>query len=134
MSAVDSSVVIAGFATWHTMHREARAVLDTGPAVVGHGLIESYSVLTRLPAPHRAEGEIVSAFLADAFPGAPLTLDAQRLRRFVLDLADSGVSGGAVYDALIATTAQATDHVLVTCDVRAAETYGRVGCEARLLA
>ena len=71
MTAVDSSVVVAGFATWHTLHEEARRVLDRRPRVVGHAMVESYSVLTRLPAPHRADGSVVVEFLDASFPEEP---------------------------------------------------------------
>lgn len=49
MKAVDSSVVIAAFATWHEHHAIARKAMASRPRLIAHAAIESYSVLTRLP-------------------------------------------------------------------------------------
>ena len=66
MLAVDTSVVIAGFAAWHDGHDAALTVLDRGPRVPAHVLIESYSVLTRFPPPHRTPPAIAMSFLKRA--------------------------------------------------------------------
>lgn len=126
-------MVIAGFATWHTLHEEARRVLDRRPRVVGHAMVESYSVLTRLPAPHRAAGRVVVEFLEASFPEEPLVLDAAALRAFALGLAGLDITGGSVYDALIGSTALAWRQELVTCDSRARRIYQQVGCRVRHL-
>lgn len=60
-TAVDASVVIASFASWHENHDIARRILDGGARLIEHGALETCSVLTRLPALHRASGEIVRA-------------------------------------------------------------------------
>jgi hypothetical protein len=133
MIAVDTSVVVAGFASWHTMHGQAAEVLAEGPAVPGQVLAESYSVLTRLPPPHRAPPALVGEFLAERFPQPPLVLPARRLREFVLGFSTLGVVGGSVYDALVAGAAAHAGLTLVTCDGRATPVYQRVGCEIRLL-
>lgn len=77
MIALDTSVAVAGFASWHEGHASAAGILARKPRLPAHVLIESYSVLTRLPAPHRASGDIVEAFMAERFPGALLTLPTQ---------------------------------------------------------
>jgi predicted nucleic acid-binding protein len=133
MIAVDTSVVVAAFASWHTMHGQAAEVLAAHPAVPGQVLAESYSVLTRLPPPHRAPPSLVTEFLAERFPQPPLVLPADRLREIVLGLSTRGVLGGAVYDALIGGTAGHAGLTLATCDSRAIPVYERVGCEIRLL-
>jgi len=43
--------VVAGFASWHEGHRSAAAALARKPRVPAHVLVETYSVLTRLPPP-----------------------------------------------------------------------------------
>lgn len=96
-------------------------------------MVESYSVLTRLPAPHRADGRVVVEFLEASFPEEPLVLDPAALLGFALGLADLGITGGSVYDALIGSTASAWRQQLVTCDSRARRIYERVGCRVRLL-
>jgi hypothetical protein len=127
--AVDSSVVIAGFASWSEQHEPAIAVLDDGPRLVAHAALEAFSVLTRLPQPHRAEPGIVRTFLADQFPETWLTLSAARHRRFVEVCSDSAITGGAVFDGLIASTAVAHGASLASCDRRAAAAYRAIGVD-----
>lgn len=127
MKVADTSVVVAGFASWHEKHEVARRSLDEGPRLVEHCALETYSVLTRLPPPHRATGSVVRDFLAARFQRPFLRMSAVSHRRFLLALADHGVAGGAVYDALIAATAAEVGAELVTCDRRAQVTYERYG-------
>ncbi len=54
MICVDSSVAIAGFASWHERHADAAAVIHGKVAMPSHAIFETCSVLTRLPPPHRA--------------------------------------------------------------------------------
>lgn len=127
MRVVDTSVVVAGFATWHERHESARRVLDGSPRLVEHCALESYSVLTRLPAPHRAPSDVARDFLAARFRRPFLRMSAASHRRFVLGLSDHGIAGGAVYDALIAATAAEAGAELATCDRRAQATYEKYG-------
>lgn len=133
MNAVDSSVVVAACASWHEAHDIARRAIDRRPRLVAHCALEAFSVLTRLPAPHRVPPEMVVAFLGDRFPAAPLALDAARLHRLVSDLHGLGVAGGAVYDGLVALSASAHRATLLTLDRRAVVTYRRCGARHRLL-
>ena len=71
MIAVDTSVVVAAFASWHQGHTSATAALARRPRVPAHVLLETYSVLTRLPPPHRAPAGLVAAFLAERFTAPP---------------------------------------------------------------
>lgn len=133
MIAVDSSVVIAAFASWHKSHAAARKALDSRPHVVGHAVVESYSVLTRLPPPHRAPAALVRDFLVDRFPSPYLVLSGARLRDLLPWLADSDIIGGATYDALIGLTARESGAELISFDRRAAVTYEAVGVQTRSL-
>lgn len=133
MKAADTSVVVAAFASWHENHEAARRALDGGLRLVEHCALETYSVLTRLPAPHRAPPGLVRDFLESRFPEPFLRLGAPDYKRFVLELAGHGVSGGAAYDALVAATAAAFDAELVTCDRRAAPIYERYEVPTRLI-
>jgi predicted nucleic acid-binding protein len=123
MTAVDTSLVVAAFASWHEQHAAARTVLDRGVRLIDHCALETYSVLTRLPPPHRSPAAVVRAFLRARFPAPVLRLDADRFKAFVLDLAVKDITGGAAYDALVAATAAANRAELVTCDRRAAAVY-----------
>jgi predicted nucleic acid-binding protein len=131
--AADSSVVVAAFATWHESHALASGALADDVRLPAHAALESYSVLTRLPSPHRADPRLVGSFLADRFPEPLLVLDPAAHERLVDELATLGIVGGAVYDGLIAATAREAEATLVTLDRRAAATYDRFRVGFRLL-
>ncbi len=133
MTAADTSLVVAAFATWHERHEAARRALDGGVRLIEHCALETYSVLTRLPAPHRASGEVVRDFLRARFPQPFLRLSAGAFRGFLSTLPDRAVSGGAAYDALVAATAVSHDAELVSCDRRASIIYERYGVRTHLL-
>jgi predicted nucleic acid-binding protein len=132
--ALDSSVLVAAFAAWHEAHELARRECKQRAHPIGQSLAESYSVLTRLPEPHRAGPSLVSQFLQQKMFGEPLVLDAASTRTLPSRLAELGISGGATYDAVIALTAAAHDAVLMSLDHRAATTYQRCGVRFELLA
>lgn len=133
MIAVDSSVVIAACASWHESHAAALGTFQRRPRLIGHCAIEAYSVLTRLPAPQRVPSGLVVEFLRERFPQEPLVLSASELRDLVADLHQRGITGGAVYDGIVAMSARAHGAELVSLDRRAAETYRRCGVALRLL-
>ena len=134
MKAADTSLVVAAFASWHEKHEAARRALDGGLRLIEHCAIETYSVLTRLPPPHRTSGKVVRDFLTARFPQPFLRLSAQAYKDFILGLPDHGVTGGAAYDALVAATAAGCGAELVTCDQRALPVYERYGLRTQLLA
>jgi predicted nucleic acid-binding protein len=133
LKAADTSVVVAAFASWHEQHAPARRALDAGLRLVDHCALESYSVLTRLPAPHRSAPALVLEFLDARFPRPWLCLTEATYHAFIKALPARGISGGASYDALVAATAVACDAELVSCDRRAWTTYERMGVRATLL-
>ncbi|MSQ58239.1 MAG: PIN domain-containing protein [Betaproteobacteria bacterium] len=127
MKAADTSLVIAAFASWHENHEAARRSLDIGLRLVEHCALETYSVLTRLPPPHRISSIVAQEFLETRFPQPFLRLSAKAYKEFILELPDHGITGGAAYDALVAATAAAFGAELVTCDRRAMPVYERYG-------
>jgi predicted nucleic acid-binding protein len=131
--AADTSAVVAAFASWHESHDAARGALDAGLRLIDHCAIETYSVLTRLPEPHRVRGGLVRDFLAARFPDPLLRLSPRSYRDFVLELPDRRIAGGAAYDALVAATAAAHGAELVSCDRRAVPVYEAYGVQVRLL-
>ena len=133
MKAADSSLVVAAFASWHERHDSARRALDLGLQLVEHCAVETYSVLTRLPPPHRASGELVRDFLRARFKVPFLRLTVEAHRKFLLGLPEQGIVGGAVYDALVAATAAEHGAELVSCDRRAASVYARYGIRYQVL-
>src|SRR5205814_6170974 len=105
LKAADTRVVIAAFASWHEHHEQARRALDASLKLIEHCALESYSVLTRLPSPHRTSATVARDFLQARFPPPWLRLSPQAYRDFVSGLPDRSVTGGAAYDALVAATA-----------------------------
>lgn len=90
-------------------------------------------MLTRLPEPFRAEPSVVAEFLERTFTTDRLVLDTAHQAALPSRLAGLGISGGAVYDALIALTASAAGAEIVTLDRRALATYERCRVPARML-
>jgi predicted nucleic acid-binding protein len=131
--AADTSVVVAAFASWHEHHEAARNALDRGLHLIDHCALETYSVLTRLPPPHRCPSTVVRDFLRLRFTGPFLRLDAQAYKVLVLGLPERGVMGGGSYDALVGATAAAHSATLVTFDRRAASVYKAYGVRAIFL-
>jgi predicted nucleic acid-binding protein len=131
--AVDTSVVVAAFASWHVGHRAAAAALAHKPRIPAHVLVETYSVLTRLPPPHRAPANLVVAFLLERFAGPPIALPAKAHIALLERAATAGVTGGGIHDALIAATALHARARLLTRDRRAASTYERFHVDYEIL-
>ena len=123
MIAPDTSVLVAGFATWHEGHASAARALNRGVSLVAHTALETYSVLTRLPPPHRVAPGVVRAYLASVTSAEFLTLDARAHRDLIDDLSAHNIAGGAAYDALVGSTANAAGATLLTRDRRAVRTY-----------
>ncbi len=133
MKAADTSVVVAAFASWHEHHDRARQALDRGFRMIDHCALETYSVLTRLPPPHRCGAEVVRDFLRARFIEPFLRMDGQLYKDFVLALPEHAVAGGGAYDALVAATAAAHSASLITCDRRAASVYESYGLRATFI-
>jgi predicted nucleic acid-binding protein len=131
----DTSVLVASFASWHEHHEVAFRAVGRMDGVIAHCLLETYSLLTRLPAPHRMTADVVSRYLHLAFGGHEvygLPPDDQRV--LVATCAAQGVSGGAVYDAVIAATCARAGARLLTLDGRARQTYAALSVEHELIA
>jgi predicted nucleic acid-binding protein len=120
---VDSSVAVALGLADHELHgRVAAALRGLTLGLAGHAAFETYSVLTRLPAPHRRSPGVIAELLQRNFP-ATRHLGVAAARRLLDELPGSGTSGGKVFDALVAACAAEHDVPLATIDERATETY-----------
>lgn len=108
--------------------RSAGAVLG----LAGHTAPETYSVLTRLPGSQRLSAAVALKVIAQNFP-ASHHLSADRASTALSELADAGVSGGAVYDGLVALAAREAGIVLLSRDRRASPVYGRIGTRFELI-
>jgi predicted nucleic acid-binding protein len=71
-------------------------------------LVESYSVMTRLPAPHRLSPPDALELLAGSFESQArvVGLGGRETWRFLHTTAGAGVAGGRAYDALVLSCVQ----------------------------
>lgn len=107
-AGVDTSAFVAAVCAWHEKHHATVAVLEDllgGGAkltIPEHAVLESYAVLTRLPAPHRLRPADAADLLARnaalmpecAAPKGPA-------RKLVASWAANDIAGGRIYDLLI---------------------------------
>ena len=101
-------------------------------ALTSHSLAETYSVLTRLPDDLRLTPDDAARLIDQRF-APPLLLAAKTARRLPDALSKAGVTGGAVYDALVALAAVEHDCQLATRDARAKATYEAIGADVVLV-
>jgi len=127
--AFDTSVLVAGFSSWHEHHESAVASLDaaTGPALIAHCALETVSTLTRMPEPLRVAASDVVLYLRSWFGSELIALDARGSSTLIDELVDRSIDGGAVYDGLVAATARAHGATLTSADRRARPTYAALG-------
>ncbi len=123
-TAVDTSVLVAGVLEWHEAHAVCRAERARWkrsrrkPSIPAHALLESNAVLTRLPAGYRLRAEDAREVLEAAYAELPVAPLPEGLWNLVAEMAERGVTGGAVYDAVIlASAAAAGADELVTLDL-----------------
>lgn len=90
--------------------------------MTGHSLVETYSVLTRLPGDARLLPGDAAQLLKKNF-GSPFLVDGQVAADVPRVLAEQGIAGGAAYDALVALAVKGADITLLTRDLRAVATY-----------
>ena len=123
----DTSVLVASVLKNHVHHVEAAvwhaAARDRSVEVVvsAHTLAEMYVALTKMPhGMNLAPSEVWKVIDADVLPHATLrTLSVAGYSRLVRRLADEGVVGAAIYDAVIAEVARlAKVDAVVTFNVR----------------
>ena len=115
--------MVAVLSSWHEYHERAchevenRLDRKQGMIVAGPALIETYSVLTRLPAPHRIAPVDALRLLEHNFiqNAEVITLGGPAYGILLREAARDAVSGGRVYDAVIAACARkARVHALLT--------------------
>jgi hypothetical protein len=119
-------VAVAALATWHVGHDDARKAAAAA-SIPAHARLETFSVLSRLPAGRRIDPDLVATLIRRWFPARRTLVPTARLSREIVERCqDAGVTGGAVYDALVGLTATEAGLTLVTRDARAQETYRRL--------
>ncbi len=112
----DTSVLVAALLVKHVNHhvafpqlelarrREAKGYLST------HRLAELYAVMTRLPQPLRVSPEEAEAVITDLLGYLePVPLLAEDYQRALVRMIDLKLTGGSVFDAVIAQAALKVD-------------------------
>ena len=123
---LDASCLVPLVAEWHEHHEQTtkdyRARLRRGehPVIPVHALLESYSVLTRLPPPLKTPPESAAEVLTKYFANVEIAGLESKLGWFVIRSSSAlDIAGGRIYDAAIAAAAaEAGASVLVTWNVK----------------
>jgi len=124
---LDTSAAIALLVEDHEAHAATLdAIRGRRLGLAGHAWFETYSVLTRLPAPLRRSPADAGHLLARNFPATGFLAEAEAAR-LGDEFARLGISGGAVYDALVGAAARQHGRPLVTGDARAKPVYEALG-------
>lgn len=133
--ALDSSCMVAAVCTWHEHHRPAAKAIERRLArgerlaIAAHALLETYAVLTRLPAPHRlAPAEAWTLINANFVAHATVVALKGAAHPVLLDrLASLGIAGGRTYDGVIAECAvEARVDALLTFNPRHFDSLKRI--------
>jgi len=106
--------MVAAVSSWHEHHDAARDELErrlnAGDMLVAPApaLVEAYSVLTRLPAPHRLSPLDAWTLVSTNFVRKRriVTLQGSAYKSLLKRLAIDGIGGGRTYDKVIAECAQ----------------------------
>jgi predicted nucleic acid-binding protein len=122
---------VAAVCAWHRHHAATRREIERRDAageklvLAAHSLAEAFSVLTRLPEPHRLRSDDALALIEANWGETRLVaLAATDYRAALRRCRDAGIGGGAVYDALIAACARkARVATLVTWDLEGFERF-----------
>ncbi|GAC1664176.1 MAG: type II toxin-antitoxin system VapC family toxin [Candidatus Limnocylindrales bacterium] len=124
---LDTSTAVAFVVEDHETHPATFAALQGRRlGLAGHAWFETYSVLTRLPAGLRRSPADALRLLTSNFPASRFLGEAESAD-LGGELAGLGISGGAVYDALVGAAARQHRTLLVSSDARARPVYDGLG-------
>lgn len=126
-------MIVASFASWHEDHELALDAIQQVRILPAHVLVETASVLTRLPRGLAQPISVVASLLLESFPEDPLTLSSREHWSLLDTLSDAGIRGGAIYDCLVGATARSHGAALLTLDSRAASAYRTLDVEVHWL-
>ncbi len=113
-TALDASILVAALLSWHERHGAASGLLtellESGERIILplHALAETYSVMTRLPAPHRLSPRDALQVLERTLRAraSVIGLNGEEGWHCLGDLVRSSISGGTTYDGLILASAR----------------------------
>lgn len=130
---VDTSVAVplldSGDADHERLHQALRG---SRLGLAGHAAFETFSVLTRRPAPHRVSARAAAILIERGFPETRAFPDGDP-NGLLAEFAALGIAGGSVYDALVAIAARGHELPLATRDTRAERVYRLLGIDYRIL-
>lgn len=130
---VDTSISVALAVSGHEAHgRVVKGLSGLTLGLSGHAAFETFSVLTRLPPPQRRPPAAVARLITANFPQSRF-MGAEATRRLLEQLAELGIAGGSVYDALVAGAAAEHNLPLATRDQRALGTYRALNIQLEIL-
>ncbi|HUG49283.1 MAG TPA: type II toxin-antitoxin system VapC family toxin [Candidatus Limnocylindria bacterium] len=130
---LDTSAAVALLLEDHETHAATlAAVRGRRLGLAGHAWYETYSVLTRLPAGLRRSPADALRLLEHNFPGSAF-LGEGEAARLGPELARLGISGGAVYDALVGAAARQHRRTLLSGDARARPIYDALGADVEIV-
>jgi predicted nucleic acid-binding protein len=107
---LDTSVLVPVFYGDHVHHAASMEVFTRygkKDACCGaHSLVEVYSALTRMPGKHRISGEQGMLFIGSIYERLTVVgLTPDEYFGMLQSYSDLGITGGAIYDALLASCA-----------------------------
>jgi len=133
VALLDTSTAVALVVEDHKAHvATLGAVRGRRLGLAGHAWFEAYSVLTRLPADLRRSPADALRLLSRNFPASGFLGEAEAAD-LGGELARLGISGGAVYDALVGAAARQHRLPLVSADARARPVYEALGVDLELI-
>lgn len=114
VTALDASVIVAGLLASHEHHGPAAAELEAlltepGDVILPlQALVEAYSVMTRLPSPHRLSPKDALTILERSLRQRTIVvgLDGEEAWELVEGLSQRQIAGATSYDGLIAACAR----------------------------
>jgi predicted nucleic acid-binding protein len=133
----DTSVLVAAFYKHHPHHDRSVTLLSSQKKstafTAAHCLAELYAVTTRIPGIYRTSPHEARLFLHDARHHlSVVALDEADYLEVLDAAADSGIAGGAIYDALIARCAlRAKAQVLYTWNVKHFRRFTEIAARVR---
>jgi len=131
--AIDTSVGVPLLSVSHPLHiMTDNAVGNRRVHFSGHAYFETYSVLTRFPGDARVPPFDAVRLMTVGF-GKPLLLSIETSSRAPTIFAKLGITGGEVYDGLVALAAKENRAVLITRDTRAMAIYDAIGVEIEIV-
>jgi predicted nucleic acid-binding protein len=133
IALLDTSTAVALAVEDHEAHAATlEAVRGRRLGLAGHAWFETYSVLTRLPGSLRRSPVEVIRVLGHNFPASAF-LGEDEAAELGRDLVRLGISGGAVYDALVGAAARQHHLKLISSDMRARPVYEALGVAIEII-